>query len=344
MNRRFHRSIAIFAILSVSALPLSAAGRGERRADEATPRSDDTQLQPITVVLDWLPNTNHAGLYLAVDRGRFADEGLDVEIVQPSEVGSEALVAAGAGQFGISHQEALTFARTADAPLPIVAIATILQHNTSGYAAPSARGFANPGAFEGARYGGWGTPYEDAMLDAVMGPFGGDASSVEVVNVGTMDILVAFEREIDFTWIFYGWDGVRAEVQGVELDYFPLVEFDERLDYYTPIFITSEQMIVDSPETVEAFLRALSRGYEEAIDDPAEAAAVLRRYAPEIADEHARRSLDYLASYFRADADRWGVMDRAVWENFTTFMDENGLLPRPLDVEAAFTNEYLPRE
>ncbi|MCG8480261.1 MAG: ABC transporter substrate-binding protein, partial [Spirochaetales bacterium] len=299
---------------------------------------------PITVVLDWLPNTNHAGLYLALERGWFAEERLDVEVVQPSEVGSEALVAAGAGQFGISHQEALTFARTADSPLPVVAIATILQHNTSGYAAPRVRGFENPGAFAGARYGGWGTPYEDAMLSAVMGPLGGDADDVEVINVGTMDILVAFEREIDFTWIFYGWDGVRAEIQGVDLDYFPLAEFDERLDYYTPIFITSEEMIADDPETVRAFLRALSRGYEATIADPAVAGEVLRNYAPEIDVEHARRSLDYLASYFRASADRWGVMDRAVWENFTAFMDENGLLPRPLDVEAAFTNEFLPGE
>ncbi|EPZ62385.1 NMT1/THI5 like family protein [[Clostridium] sordellii ATCC 9714] len=88
------------------------------------------------MVLDWTPNTNHTGLYVALEKGYFKDEGLNVEIVQPSEGGASTLVATGKADFGISYQEEVTFAKTSKDPLPIKAVATILQHNTSGFASP----------------------------------------------------------------------------------------------------------------------------------------------------------------------------------------------------------------
>jgi len=91
-------------------------------------------LQKITVVLDWVPNTNHTGIYIAKENGYYNDQGLEVEIIQPSEGGSADLIAAGKGEFGISYQEQVTYARTAENPLPVVAIAAIIQHNTSGFA------------------------------------------------------------------------------------------------------------------------------------------------------------------------------------------------------------------
>lgn len=309
----------------------------------ASGQPEEGDLREVTVVLDWLPNTNHAGLYLALERGWFQDEGLDVEIVQPSELGSDQLVASGRGEFGVSHQEAVTFARTADEALPIVAIGTILQHNTSGYAVPADRDVEDPGDFVGLRYGGWGTAYEDAMLNAVMSPFNADAGDVTTVNVGTTDIFAAFRREIDMTWIFYGWDGVRAEIEGVELDYFPLVDLDERLDYYTPLFIAREELLREEPGLARAFMRAVSRGYQTAAADPATAAALLREYAPEIDARLAEESLIYLSDYFLDDSGSFGTMDPAVWEAFTGFMNEQDLLPNPMEVEAAFSNEYLPQ-
>ena len=96
----------------------------------------EEELQKITVILDWVPNTNHTGIYVAKENGYYDDQGLEVEIIQPTEGGSADLVAAGKGEFGISYQEQVTYARTAENPLPIVAIAAIIQHNTSGFASP----------------------------------------------------------------------------------------------------------------------------------------------------------------------------------------------------------------
>jgi len=105
--------------------------------------------EDITVVLDWVPNTNHTGLYVAQQLGYFEEEGLNVEIIQPSEGGSADLIAAGQGEFGISYQEQVTYARTAANPLPVKAIAAIIQHNTSGFASPVDRNILSPKDFEG---------------------------------------------------------------------------------------------------------------------------------------------------------------------------------------------------
>lgn len=327
--------IGLLIVLSwVIPVPVEARGTAES--------SETEYLRPITVILDWLPNTNHAGIYLALESGYYAEEGLAPEVVQPSEVGSEALVAGGAGEFGISFQEAVTFARTADAPLPIVAIAAILQHNTSGYAAPADGGITNPGDFIGKRYGGWATEFELAMLDAVMAPYGAGSEEVQTVNVGTLDFIAGFQREMDFTWIFYGWSGIRAELENYPLTYLPLVELDERLDYYTPVIIAAEETLRNDPEMVRSFLRATARGYRDAIDDPIAAAEALLAHAPETDRDLAIASLRYLAEYFVDPGERWGEMDGAIWQRFTRFLDEQRLLPNSFDPETAFTNSFLP--
>ena len=110
-------------------LSLLLTACGTDQSKESKKKGD---LEKIQFVLDWTPNTNHTGLYVALEKGFFKDEGLDVEIMLPGEAGADPLVAAGKAQFGISAQESLTAARTQD--IPIVSIAAILQHNTSGFA------------------------------------------------------------------------------------------------------------------------------------------------------------------------------------------------------------------
>lgn len=98
--------------------------------------ANNDKLEKITMVLDWTPNTNHTGLYVALENGYYKEEGLDVEIVQPSDGDAATLVATGKADFGISYQEEVTYAKTSEDPLHIKAIATVIQHNTSGFASP----------------------------------------------------------------------------------------------------------------------------------------------------------------------------------------------------------------
>jgi len=299
-------------------------------------------LTPVVTMLDWFPNTNHTGLYVALDKGWYVDEGLAVEIVQPAE-GSTLVqvVAAGRADFGISYQEEVSHARAED--VPIVSVAAIIQHNTSGFASPKDRGITRPKDLEGKRYGSWGSAIERAVLDALMSCDGGDVDQVEFIDIGYADYFTVVERDVDFAWIFYGWTGMEAELRGMPLNVVMLSDWSDCVpDYYTPVIITSEPRIAEEPELVRSFMAATARGYEFAIANPADAAEILLKHAPESNPHLVRRSQAWLSPHYQADAARWGEQKLEIWQGYAKWMADLGLLPRPIDAEKAFNNEFLP--
>jgi ABC-type nitrate/sulfonate/bicarbonate transport system substrate-binding protein len=331
MFAREWRRIALLAVLLAASMGCQGAQPPAAEAPE-----------PVMVMLDWFPNTNHTGLYVALEQGWYADEGLDVQIVEPAE-GSTLVqvVAAGQADFGISHQEEVSHARAEE--IPIVSVAAIIQHNTSGFASPADRNIHRPKDFEGKRYGSWGSPSERAVLDVLMACDGGDVNEVEFIDIGWADYFTVVERDVDFAWIFYGWTGIEAELRGMPLDIVMLSDWSECVpDYYTPVIITSEENIAEKPELVRSFLAATSRGYEFAIANPAEAAEMLLKQAPESNAELVRRSQEWLSPHYQADASRWGDQKLEIWQGYADWMADRELLPRHIDAEAAFTNEFLP--
>lgn len=304
----------------------------------------EKSLEEVTVVLDWVPNTNHTGLYTAVAKGYYAAEGLDVEIIQPSEGGTASLIASGQGNFGISYQEEVTYARTAAEALPIKAIAAIIQHNTSGFASPVSKGIESPKDFEGKEYGGWGSPAEKATIKGLMDKENADFNQVEMIDLGALDFFQATKDHVDFTWIYYGWDGIAAEIKEVPINFIKLQDYNENLDFYTPVIIANETLLTDQPDLAKKFLNATAKGYEFAIENPKESVEILLAEAPEIDSEIARASQEYLANEYISDASQWGIMEHKRWEGYSDWMYKNQLIERPLDVEEAYTNEYLPNE
>ena len=131
-------------------------------------------------------------------------------------------------------------------------------------------------------------------------------------------------------------------MRGVDLTYFDLGKINPDFDYYTPVIITSESYADEHADTVKAFLRALTRGYDYAIANPREAADILVKAAPEIDADLAARSLDFLSTRFTDDAPRWGEMKAEVWKRYADWLLRHDLISRPLDVEASFSNAYLP--
>ncbi|MBD1380275.1 ABC transporter substrate-binding protein [Metabacillus arenae] len=294
----------------------------------------------VSIVLDWTPNTNHTGLYAAKEKGYFKDEGLDVEIMMPGEAGADQLVASGKANFGISAQESLTQARAQGVPL--VSLAAIIQHNTSGFASPVDKQIKTPKDFEGKTYGGWGSPTEQAVIDSVMKLENADVNKVDILNTGDTDFFTAVERDVDFMWIYYGWTGVEAELRGVDLNMIYLTDITEKLDYYTPVLTSSEQMLEKDPETVKAFMNAVTKGYQFAIENPQEAADILIKAEPDLDPELVKKSQEWLSPKYQDDAERWGEQKLEVWKNYADWMNENGLIEGEFDPEKAFTNEYLP--
>jgi ABC-type nitrate/sulfonate/bicarbonate transport system substrate-binding protein len=306
-----------------------------------TTKEKTKPLKKVSVVLDWTPNTNHTGLYVAKEKGFFKAEGLDVDIIMPGEAGADQLVASGKADFGVGYQEAITQARIQDVPL--VSIAAVIQHNTSGFASPVDKNIKSPKDFEGKTYGGWGSPVEKAVIASLMQKENADVNKLKIINTGDTDFFTAVKRDVDFAWIYYGWTGVESELRNEKLNMIYLTDYSEKLDYYTPVLETNEKMIAKNPETVKAFLKAASKGYEFAIKNPGEAADVLIKAAPDLDPKLVKKSQEWLAPKYQDDAKQWGLQKQEVWENYASWMFENKLLDKKLDAEKAFTNEFLPK-
>ena len=294
----------------------------------------------VVLMLDWVPNTNHTGIYVALDKGWYREQSIDLEIIQPAGSGVEQVVGAGQAQFGISFAEWLTSARAQG--VPIVSVAAVIQHDSSGFASPAEKGLQRPRDLEGHKYGGGGLDIERAMLKALMACDGADVDKVEFVNTGYADFFVATQRDVDFSWIYYAWTGIEAGVRGIPTNVIWLRDYAGCVpDYYTPIVITSEGLIRDNPELVRRFMAATARGYEFAVTNADEAAEVLIKHA-EADPELIRRSQAWLSTHYYEDAPQWGYQEQAVWQRFVGWMAGNGLLSQPVDASKVFTNEFLP--
>ena len=297
----------------------------------------------VRIALDWTPNTNHTGIVVAQQLGYFGEEGLSVTIVQPGPTMSVQLAASGQCEFAVSMQEYVTMARAQD--VPVVSIAAVFPHNTSGFAAPTELGVLSPADFENLRYGGWGSDLEAVMIRTVMEQHGGDFASVEMFNLGMLNFITAVNRDFaDFFWIFYGWQGIHAQLQGIDFIYIPLTELADVLDYYTPVIVTSEAMISDSPEIIAQFTRALARGYTYAAQQPEAAASMLLAFAPELDAELVRASQIWLSGQSETELLKWGFQKAETWERFAGWAFENALIENAIDPLAAFTNRFLPTE
>jgi ABC-type nitrate/sulfonate/bicarbonate transport system substrate-binding protein len=296
----------------------------------------------IRVMLDWTPNTNHTGLYVALEKGWFAEKGLSVRMIQPPEDGALVLLASGNAEFAIDFQETMgpAIARGRDA-LPIKAVAAIISHNTSGIMSLARTGINSPRDLAGRRFGSWETPLITALVREIVENDGGDFRTVRMIPNFATDAFSALETDIDAIWIYYAWDGIAAEVKGVDINYIDLGTLDPRFDFYTPIIAANINWLERNGETAKKFLNAVSRGYNFAMENPLEAAEILLKHAPELDRELVIRSQEFLATRYQGGAARWGEIDPARWGGFYEWMYDQGLLEINIGA-GGFTNEYLP--
>ncbi|MCL2548715.1 MAG: ABC transporter substrate-binding protein [Symbiobacteriaceae bacterium] len=327
------------ALIIITAMLLAGCNQP---VNPQTPSGTPVQeLSKVSVILDYLPNTNHTGLYVALEKGYYTQEGLSVEILQPSEGATATLIATGKGTFGVSYQEDVIYALAAEDPLPIRAIAAIIQHNTSGFASYAPKGIDSVTDFEGKVYAGWGSPAEEAVIQACMERASADFSKLRLVSTGEATY-PALQSNVDIIWIYYAWHGVQAEQDGFPLTYLPLIDLHPALDYYTPVLIASEEVIAANPEMVSRFLAATARGYQDCVDDPPGSAAILAKHIPEYDPTFLEKSQEWLAPRYIDDAPRWGEMRTEVWDSYTAFMVEAGLITTSVASDRAFSNAWLP--
>ena len=330
MKKRMFSLLLTAAVLASAVMPAAIVHADEEPAD-------------ITFVLDWTPNTNHTGIYVALEKGYFEEAGLNVTVVQPPDDGAELLVGSGKAQFGVSFQDSMMPAVVGDDALPITAVAAVLQHNTSGIISRKGEGMDHPAGMEGKKYATWDLPVEKATLKQVVEDDGGDFDKVELIPSTVTDEVSALQsNSVDAIWIFYGWAGVACELAGLETDYFAFSDINPVFDYYTPVLIGNTDWMEENPDAAKAFLAAASKGYEFAVENPAEAAEILLKAAPELDPDLTAASQEYMAEQYIADAPKWGYIDPERWNAFYNWLSENDLAGTQIPENTGFTNEYLP--
>lgn len=327
-------------------LGLAACGNPNESGDRvgsAAGEGSNKELTEITFVLDWTPNTNHTGIYVADALGYFEAAGLDVTIVQPPEDGAEIMVGSGKAQFGVSFQDYLVPLFANDTGLSIEACAAILQHNTSGIISRAGEGMDTPKGMEGKKYATWDLDLEKATIKHVVTADGGDYNKVELIpSTVTDEVTALLSKQVDAIWVYYGWAGIACEVAGLETDYFNFADISPELDFYSPIIIGNGDWMSENPDTAKAFLAAVKDGYTYAIDNPEAAADILCEAAPELSKDLVVASQKWMADQYKAEVAQWGYIDAARWNAFFAWVNENGLSEKAVPLDTGFTNEYLP--
>ncbi|MGN0375099.1 MAG: ABC transporter substrate-binding protein [Butyrivibrio sp.] len=330
------RKNKIFALMSAAALAVAAFCGCSGSASK--------ELTKVTIALDWTPNTNHTGIYVANELGYFKDAGIEVEIIEALESGAESVVSSGTAQFGISFQDYLVpaFSAPEGERLPITVIAAIIQHNTSGIISPKELGITTPAKLCGHTYATWELPIEQAIMENVVTADGGKWDDVELIPQYVENIQGAFDSGIDSVWIYYAWDGINTELAKIDTNFFYFKDYGEELDYYSPVIIGNNDYMDKNPEITAKFMEAVSKGYEYSIENPEDAAKILVNANEGLDLELCTASQKWLADKYTDDASSWGVIDSTRWNAFFTWVYENDLCEYEIPRDYGFTNEYLP--
>ena len=327
------RKLIMLMVISTMILSLVGCGKKSKKSDK--------EMKNITLVLDWTPNTNHTGFYVALNKGYYKDAGLNVTIVQPPEDGATMMVASGDAEFGIDFQDYLAPVFTSEDNIPVVAVAALIQHNTSGIISLKEDGIDSPKGLEGKNYATWSLPVEQAMIENIVEADGGDYSKVNLIPEYVTDEVAALKQDIDAIWVYYAWAGIATECAGLDTNMIYFKDITPEFDYYSPVIISNSDWLKDNEETAKAFLEATKKGYEFSIENPDEAAEILCKEVPELDPELVKKSQNWLANEYKAEVERWGYIDKERWDAFYKWLSDNNLSDE-IPSGYGFTNDYLP--
>lgn len=296
----------------------------------------------IAVALDWYPNANHAGLFLADATGGFAAEGLAVALATPPDP-TVVLQTVGAGRddLGISYQTDVLLARAAG--VPVVAIAALVQRPLLGVMSLRSAGIARPADLVGQTVGMTGIPSQEAFLTTMLTADGADPAAVERVDVG-FDLLPALVsgRAAAVMGAYWSHETIVAEQAGFPVDLLRVEQWGVP-PYYELVLVASESTVAERPALASAFLRATQRGYAAAAADPTAALAALAAASPELDRAVEAAGLALLTPVWTEGVAVFGDQSPARWADYADWMAGQGLIPADLDPAAAFTTALLPR-
>ena len=333
MRRRC--TLLVGAILA--ALTLSACGE---KKDTLTPTA--AQTQPLNLMLDWLPNADHVGLYAALSDGDFGKAGLAVHVHAPTDPATPLeLLAAGKVDAAISYEPQLLLAR--DAGEPLVAIAAIVQRPLTSIVSLHSKHITTPQDLRGKKIGDAGIPYQQAYLKTILAHANVPAQSVKEVNVGANLVPAMLSGRVDATLgAYWNYEAIQLRQAGkrpnvIHVEDAGVPTYDEL------VVVVRENEIANQNGELRRFVQALGRGYQAVRADPQAGVAALVRANPSLATKLQLASVTAtLPSFFPAAANLpWGWQDQKRWNAFGEWMLHQHLIKNAATITGASTNELL---
>ncbi|NBB80752.1 MAG: ABC transporter substrate-binding protein [Verrucomicrobia bacterium] len=307
-------------------------------------------METIKIALDWTPNTIHSGLLLALHEDRYREANLGVELISP-EIDNYTRtparrLAAGEVDFAIAPSESVIAYQTSRNHQPLVAVASILQRDTSAIVTLASSGIERPAQLDGKVYASYDARFEDAIVRAMVRNDGGEGTFKPVIieRLGIWDMLK--KGEADATWVFMPWEGVQAERRGIKLNVFQMEDFG--IPYgYTPLILAHEKSLQSRKPTYRKFINITAEAYQAAIGNPGETAHFFAS-STQLNDfkdtAFIEASLNSLKSAQLNERGQWGQMEKDVWQAFIDWLIAQELLGSSVRdrIDQLFTNTLLP--
>lgn len=299
----------------------------------------------VKIALDWTPNTNHSGLYIAQRQGLYSQAGLDVQILPPdvsySTTPAKRLIAGEVDLAIVPSESCIAYAESDKHDMRLQAIYAILQSDASAIVSTSSD-FTRPRNLENGRYGSYNAKYEDHIIRAMVNADGGDGTKIQIE--GSKGKLSLFEElkngNIDATWIFMPWEGVQAKRDGVKLNVFRTEEHDVPYGY-SPVIVRNGKQGTLPSEVLSKFVHTTRNGYEIALKTPEAAVDALKGYCEEDGEFLLDSQQQINQFYSDGKGGRLGSIDEEKWNKWIRWLKEQGLLSKSAGtLDDLFTNEF----
>ena len=327
----------VIAAAILAALTLAACGE---KKDTLTPTA--AQTQPLNLMLDWLPNADHVGLYAALADGDFGKAGLAVHVHVPTDPATPLeLLAAGKVDAAISYEPQLLLAR--DAGEPLVAIAAIVQRPLTSIVSLHSKHITTPQDLRGKKIGDAGIPYQQAYLKTILAHANVPAQSVKEVNVGANLVPAMLSGRVDATLgAYWNYEAIQLRQAGkrpnvIHVENAGVPTYDEL------VVVVRENEIANQNGELRRFVQALGRGYQAVRADPQAGVDALVRANPSLTTKLQLASVTAtLPSFFPATANLpWGWQDQKRWNAFGEWMLHQHLIQNAATITDASTNQLL---
>ncbi len=360
--RRIGSLVAIVGLLtgacSLGASPLPTIGpvrtATPSSATTAAASPSATPLPPaadVTLALDWTPNTNHTGFYVAQRSGWYAQRAINLTFIPYASANPETLVGAGQADCGISTEEGATFAIAAGEKEQ--SVMAILQHTATEVAVLASGPITRPRDMDGKVYAGFGSPQEGPLLTAVIKADGGKGVFT-TVTLDTAAYEALYAGKADMAITFSAWEAIEARERGIALRTFSFPDYSLP-DEYAVVLVCNNAWLAANGDVARRFLAATVRGFELAATDPATAAQELITANPGVFDGNPalpKDSANYLAAQklYLDPTGAVGPQALATWNAYSGYLYSLGVLagpdgkplPAQPDFSTYFTNQYLP--